>query len=383
MREKKISTLEEETIKILDPEDAKTESVSRPEREKGIEEEERTAVVVLSREKGPEKLPEISEILRSADRLTVELYDAMIAEAGSPEEIREIIKDLNALLELKEAKPCEPPCKHIDDLGDKDVRGRNQVYLLRLVERGRELAGVYKPVKGEKADIIAKAGIEDYSFYKREWLAFMVDRALDLGVVPPTVLRDEDEGLGSVQAFIKDADTVAKEPLREKNPEDLIKVALLHKLTGQQDGNRGNILVSRGPRGETYSIDNGLSFGAALYDAIGKEVFPPLHVFSRALEQAKDISRAVQTPLLEIHLRKFLDSPRRQESLKKAFDFVLGEDAEGVWDAFMKTAKDLLEKGQLFPRDYDAEIAKHQVQFGYSQEAHHGATTKKEIAEAA
>lgn len=374
-------SLEEESIQVLAPEDVKTESFSRSERERGVEEEERTVVVVPSREKGSEKLSEISEILRSADRLTVELYDAMIAETGSPEEMREIIKDLNALLELNEAKPCEPPCKYLDNLGDKGERGANQVYLLRLVERGRELAGVYKPLKGEERNAL-KAGIEDGSLYKREWLAFMVDRALDLGVVPPTVLRDEDMGLGSVQAFVKDADSALKEPLREKNPEDLVKVALLHKLTGQQDGHRGNILVSRGPKGETDAIDNGESFGAALYDATGKEVFPPLRVFSRALEEAKDISTAVQTPLLEIHLRKFLESPRRQESLKKAFDFVLGEEAEGVWGAFMKTAKDLLKKGQL-PRDYDAKVARAEIKFGWSQEKHFGATTKREIAAAA
>lgn len=381
MRKKTISSFGEGATEFVMPEEVRAELDPRPEREKRAEEGEKT-VVILPPEGGKsrESLAEVSEVLRNADRLSVELYDAMIAEAGSPEEMREIIGDLNALLELREAKPCEPPCKHLDSLDDKSEKGANQVYLLRLVERGRELSGVYKPAKGEETRVL-KAGIRDYSLHGREWLAFMVDRALDLGVVPPTILRQEDKGLGSVQSFVKNADAAAKVLMREKNPEDLVKVALLHLLTGQQDGHRGNILVGRGPKGETTAIDNGLSFGAALYDESGREVFPPLQVFSRALEQAEKISGAVQTPLLEIHIRKFLESPRRQESLKKAFDFVLGEEAEGVWDAFMKKTKDLLEKGEL-PRDYDADMARHKIRYGWSQELR-GATTKRKMTEAA
>ena len=380
MRERRPSQFEEEATPLVGPEDAKTELSPQTEKEKRGEGEKTEVEGPQEAKESEESLAEVSEVLKSADRLVVELYDARIAEAGGPEEMREIVKDLNALLELREAEPCKPPCEHLDRLGDKGEKGANQTYLLRLVERGRELAGVYKPRGGEKVEAL-KAGIENYSLHKREWLACMVDRALELGVVPPTVLRLEDEGVGSVQAFIGESDAAVKVPDREKNPEDLVKVALLHKLTGQQDGHRGNILVGRGPKGETKAIDNGLSFGAALHDETGKEVFPALQVFSRALEQAKDISPAIQTPLLEIHLRKFLDSSRRQESLKKAFDFALGEEAEEVWDAFMKTARDLLKKGEL-PHDYDADMARHNIRFGWSQEQL-GATTKREMAEAA
>lgn len=370
----------EEGGKEFDIEDIKTGLVSRTEKEKSGEEEKTEVVGPIEVRESIESLAEISEVLKNADRLAVELYDTRIAETKSPEEMRDIIKDLNDLLELREAEPCKPPCEHLDSMGDKGEKGANKTYLLRMVERGRELAGVYKPLEGEETQAL-KAGIEDYSLHKREWLACMVDRAFELGVVPPTVLRIEDKGVGSVQSFVGEADAAVKVPDREKNPEDLVKVALLHLLTGQQDGHRGNILVGRGPKGGVAAIDNGLSFGAALYDTTGKEVFPGLQVFSRALEQAKDVSTAVQTPLLEIHLRKFLDSSRRQESLKKAFDFVLGEEANSVWEAFMKRARNLLEKKQL-PRDYDATMARHYIRFGWSQEQL-GATTKREMAEAA
>lgn len=369
----------EEGKKEFDIEDIKTGLISRTEKENSGE-EERTEVVVPVEVKGSrESLVEISEILKNTDRLTAELYDVRLAEAKSPEGIQEIIKDLNTFLELREAEPCKPPCEHLDSMGDKGVKGANETYLLRLVERGREIVGVYKPVKGEETHVL-KAGIEDFTLHKREWLTCMVDRALELGVVPPTVLRDEDKGLGSVQAFVQEADAATKVPDREKNPEDLVLVALLHSLTGQQDGHRGNELIKREPEGKVKAIDNSETFGAALYDETGQEVFPALQVFSRALEEAKDITTAVQAPLLEIHLRTFLDSPRRQEVLKKAFDFVLGEESDGVWEAFMGKARDLLEKKKL-PSDYDADMARHVIRYGWSQEQR-GATTKRKTAEA-
>ncbi len=380
MQEKRPTPFEEgETEFVID--DLKTELAPRQIEKEISEEEERTKITTPTEVRGSrESLAEITEILKDADRLTVELYDARIAEAGSPEEMREIVKDLNTLLELREASPCEPPCKPLDSLGDKEQKHANQTYLLRLVERGREIVGVYKPVKGEETKVL-KAGIEDYSLYKREWLACMVDRALELDIVPPTVLRDEEKGLGSVQAFVQEADTANKVPGREKNPEDLVKIAILHLLTGQQDGHRGNELVKRTPDGRMRAIDNSETFGATLYDETGREVFPALEVFSRALEEAKDISTAVQTPLIEIHLRTLLDSSRRQEVLKKAFDFALGEESDGVWEAFMGKARDLLGKKRL-PKDYDADMGRNNIRFGWSQEQI-GATTKRKMAEAA
>jgi hypothetical protein len=337
-------------------------------------EEEGTAVLAPESEERRESLAEVSELLRNVDRLTVELYDARIAEAESPEEIREIVKDLNTLLELRESEICKPPCEHLEDMKDKGKKGANQSYLLRLIERGRELAGVYKPTKGEQR-MARKAGIKDGTQAQRELLTFLVDRALELGVVPPTVLRDEDKGIGSVQAFVENADSAAKVRDRTGDPEGLVKIALLHFITGQQDGHRGNVLIDRTPEKRRWAIDGALSFGAAVHDEKGQEVTPALEVNSKILKDVGDISEAVQAPILEIHLKKFLGSPRRQESLKKAFEFTLGDEAEEDWNAFMGKIKDLSGKNEL-PRDYDIEKAKKNIVAGWMQE-HPGLKVKK------
>jgi len=327
------------------------------------------------------ELAETSEILQQADRMTVELFDARIAEAGSFEEIQKIVRELNALLEIRETKPCEPPCRHLENFGDAH-KGANQSYILRLAEHGKELAAIYKPAVGEEhgptKDLGLRPGIERGSYYKREWLTYMVDRALEIGVVPPTALRREDLGIGSVQAWVEKAGTVLETP-GFPNPEDLLKLALLDYLTGNQDRHKGNYLIDQ--EGGLYAIDNGLSFGPSLYDATGKKVFSALDVRSRPLEQAKEISKAIQRPLLELCLRKFIDSPQRQEILKKAFDFVLGKTSDEIWDVFMSRIKEVLRKGEL-PKDYSQSDAMARIKYGLGQE-YLGATTIDKLAEAA
>lgn len=384
MRERRPSQFEEDATHFIVSSDSESEEteVSSEAEEKGVEsEEEQEGTPILSpeSEERRESLAEVSELLKNVDRLTVELYDARIAEAKSPEEIQEIIKDLNALLELREAEICKPPCNHLEDMKDKGKKGANQSYLLRLVERGRELAGVYKPIKGEKT-MARKAGIENFTQAEKEWLVFMVDRALELDVVPPTILRDEDKGIGSVQAFVENADSAAKMRDRTVDLEGQVKIALLHILTGQQDGHRGNVLVDQTPQKRRWAIDGGLSFGAAVHDEKGQEVTPVLEVNSKILKDAGDISETIQAPTLEIHLRKFLDSPRRQESLRKAFDFVLKDKAEGIWNAFMEKVKDLAGKKEL-PRDYDIEKARKNILVGWMAE-HPGIKIKKMAAAA-
>ncbi len=327
------------------------------------------------------ELAETVETLKQVDKLTVELFDVRIAEAKSSEEIREIVRELNTLLEVREAKPCEPPCKHLENLGDRH-KGANQSYILRLTEQGKDLAAIYKPAVGEEhgptKNLGLRPGIERGSYYKREWLTYMVDRALELDVVPPTVLRREDLGIGSVQAWVEKAGVASKTP-GFPNLEDLMKIALLDYLTGNQDRHKGNYLIDQ--EGHLYAIDNGLSFGPPLYDKTGKEVFPALEVRSKPLAQASELSRTVQTPTLELHLRSLMDSPKKQKILKEAFDVVLGETSDSVWSAFTARIKEILQKGEL-PRDYDMETSLARIRYGLTQE-YLGATTERKIAEAA
>ncbi|MEH3078871.1 MAG: SCO1664 family protein [Quadrisphaera sp.] len=87
--------------------------------------------------------------------------------------------------------------------GDLEVTGRvlgasNTTLLARVTSGERSLACVYKPVAGEAP----LWDFPDGTLAGREVAAALVSEAAGWGVVPPTVLREGEFGLGSVQAWV-------------------------------------------------------------------------------------------------------------------------------------------------------------------------------------
>lgn len=75
-------------------------------------------------------------------------------------------------------------------------------YLVRFEDGS---AGVFKPANLEQTSIgypHNKAG----TYFKRERASYLVDKYLNLGFVPPTVIRTIDGRIGSLQQFIPDTD---------------------------------------------------------------------------------------------------------------------------------------------------------------------------------
>lgn len=153
------------------------------------------------------------------------------------------------------------------EIQDKRViseKGINEVYYVSFA--GGE-AGIFKPKSGEKQipkmEEIFPAG----TYYKRERAAYLVDKALGFGVVPPTEIRMIDGEEGSVQKFIKDATPLNLIPKEEKDrPEmqrQLIRAWILDYIINQSDSAEENFLVSDG---KLSAIDNGLSFEKTITD---------------------------------------------------------------------------------------------------------------------
>nr|WP_255479725.1 SCO1664 family protein [Quadrisphaera sp. RL12-1S] len=87
--------------------------------------------------------------------------------------------------------------------GDLEVTGRvlgasNTTLLARVTSGERSLACVYKPVAGEAP----LWDFPDGTLAGREVAAALVSDAAGWDVVPPTVLREGELGLGSVQAWV-------------------------------------------------------------------------------------------------------------------------------------------------------------------------------------
>jgi hypothetical protein len=189
---------------------------------------------------------------------------------------------------------------------------------------GRTLPAVYKPAKRE-ADI--RSGIKAGEMAGREALASFIDRALQLDVVPPTVLRDGPEGLGAVQDWKvgEIAYKMGDGAYTDDRHEQLKRVGFLDWLTKNSDRHNGNWLVS--PDGKHQAIDNGSIFGEEknLYDKVRSWPLAALH-------HKGDTSFP---PELRAKVERLLGAPKVMAALKIGFEATLSPtDAERAWKEF-------------------------------------------------
>lgn len=319
----------------------------------------------------PENWVEVRRILMEADRLTSELYDLLLADAETPEEKQEALRDLNAVLELREADVREITA--FDPLRS----GANNSHIVRFDERGRKFNGIYKSSSGEANRPGCKGllpGIEAGTYYGREFLAFMVDRAIKSRFVPPTVLRREKEGIGSVQEWVEDAPSLLEagdlarrldgeekvdyfEALEKLgvSEEEIVEAAAEHFVMAQSDGRASNLGVKKG---KLALFDHGGIYGPSFkYLERGEiRVFEAGITRSVLLEAAKNISPEIQERVLRNKYQSLLEAPQRQDVLKRAFGLTLGDDGEEAWNIFMARVRQIAETGRL-PANYDLEKA--------------------------
>src|SRR6185436_20779337 len=88
--------------------------------------------------------------------------------------------------------------------GDLEVLGAlpnssNAALLVRCIDGQDSSIAVYKPMRGEAP----LWDFPDGTLHRREVAAYVMARALGWPRVPPTVLRDGPEGVGSLQRFVE------------------------------------------------------------------------------------------------------------------------------------------------------------------------------------
>ncbi len=114
--------------------------------------------------------------------------------------------------------------------------------------------GIYKPRRGE----IPLRDFPDGTLYKREYAAYVVSEALGWGFVPPTVLREGQHGVGTMQLFIASVRTENYFSFREQRVDDLQRMALFDALANNADRKGSHCLL--GLDGRMWGIDHGLTF---------------------------------------------------------------------------------------------------------------------------
>ena len=122
--------------------------------------------------------------------------------------------------------------------------GSNATFLVHLGESGAK--GIYKPVRGERPLWDFEPGL-----HRREVAAYRLSEAMALGVVPPTVLREDGPlGEGSVQWFVEADHREHYFTIPEQRPElhdQLRAVAVFDVVANNTDRKSGHACSTRRP----------------------------------------------------------------------------------------------------------------------------------------
>ena len=131
----------------------------------------------------------------------------------------------------------------------------NYTFLVRAsAPDGGEALAVYKPHRGESPLWDFPEG----SLGRREVAAYLVASALGWPNVPPTVLREGPEGLGSVQLFVPFEPQEHYFTLQDRFPDAFREIAAFDLVVNNADRKGGHCLL--GEDGRIWAIDHGVCF---------------------------------------------------------------------------------------------------------------------------
>lgn len=133
--------------------------------------------------------------------------------------------------------------------------GSNYTFLADVVSEDKQIAGVYKPNRGERPLWDFPAA----TLSRREVAAYLVSEALGWGLVPPTVYREKGPlGSGSLQFYIDHDPEYHYFNFTDADRERLRPVVLFDLLINNADRKGSHILKDED--GKLWLIDHGVSF---------------------------------------------------------------------------------------------------------------------------
>jgi hypothetical protein len=130
----------------------------------------------------------------------------------------------------------------------------NYTFLASVAHEDVELPVVYKPQKGERP----LWDFPDGTLCYRERAAFLISDALEWQIVPPTVLREGPQGLGSVQFFVDHDPNHHYFEFDNTMLPQLARIALFDAIINNADRKGGHCIVDE--EGNLWGIDHGIAF---------------------------------------------------------------------------------------------------------------------------
>lgn len=159
----------------------------------------------------------------------------------------------------------------------------NYTFLVTLKNEQGEHQAVYKPRRGERP----LWDFPDGTLADREVASHFISQTLGWNLVPPTVMRDGPNGMGSFQWFVPHDPAENYFTFGERVLEQLRVLCVFDCITNNADRKGGHILLDDQER--IWAIDNGLTFNVAhklrtvVWDFQGEEIAPRLLLDLRGL----------------------------------------------------------------------------------------------------
>lgn len=179
-------------------------------------------------------------------------------------------------------------CGKMEVLG-RLPRASNATLFVKVSHDDIALPAVYKPRRGERP----LWDFGDGTLYRREVAAYVVSEAIGWGLVPPTVERDGEFGVGSVQLFVAEDDRCDMLELVDTGDDSLQPIAVLDILLNNADRKVSHCIFDE--TGRLWGIDHGLTFHdepklrTVLWAWAGEQVPEPMRLDVVAL--GKDLAR--------------------------------------------------------------------------------------------
>jgi uncharacterized repeat protein (TIGR03843 family) len=130
----------------------------------------------------------------------------------------------------------------------------NYTFLVELSLDGNNGYAIYKPRDGESP-------LRDFlsgTLYQREVATFELDRLLGWGMVPPTIIRDGDVGIGSLQLFVPPVPGSNFFSIRDTCKDQLLRMAVFDIVANNADRKGGHCFIDLD--GAVWGVDHGLTF---------------------------------------------------------------------------------------------------------------------------
>lgn len=189
-------------------------------------------------------------------------------------------------------------------------------------------------------------GVFKEAAWERERAVYLIDRFLGLELVPPTVVRQVNGILGSLQRFIPDATLGGNKDMETHLAAcktDMIKLWLLDIIIDNGDRNYANFLIKNS---KVYAIDNGysLNYGnkkdSLCYADFEKRI--SLYCgYKRFPGENLPVKLAGQ-------MKKFLENTAGQKILQELLAELIGEDnARACLKRIVFVTKMIAEKGAV------------------------------------